>query len=394
MDARISALLFAVVFLFSAAHSFADAQEGERYVSILGSYYDDDEDRLLDDGFSGARLATGYAFHPNWNIEALLSFNDPDGPAAQTQFEVGADLQFVMARQSAFTPYLFVGASYLEVDPSVGEKDNGEALSAGAGVLIDMFGSSNVALRAEYRFRTDDVLGTDFGDQFASIGLQFPFGAKPLPIPPRTPVDPDSDGDGVPDSIDRCLSTPTGIQVDASGCPLDGDGDGVPDHLDQCANTVPGAVVDENGCELDTDADGVVDRNDKCPSTREGAQVDVAGCEIREEIRLPGVNFESNSDVLLDSATTTLNNAAETLRRNPTITVEVAGHTDSDGAAAYNESLSARRARAVREYLIARGVEANRLTSRGYGESEPIADNSTREGKAQNRRVVLRIIDR
>jgi OOP family OmpA-OmpF porin len=155
-----------------------------------------------------------------------------------------------------------------------------------------------------------------------------------------------------------------------------------------------GVKVDANGCELDSDRDGVFDRNDKCPDTRAGAQVDVNGCEIMEEIRLPGVNFESNSDRLAGDDTSTLRDAAESLKRNPTITVEVAGHTDSDGAAEYNEGLSARRAATVRDFLISQGVSPARISTRGYGESQPIADNGTAAGKAQNRRVVLRITAR
>jgi OmpA-OmpF porin, OOP family len=82
------------------------------------------------------------------------------------------------------------------------------------------------------------------------------------------------------------------------------------------------------------------------------------------------------------------------LVKNPSIRVEVAGHTDSDGTAEYNEGLSARRAATVRDYLIASGVAEDRMTTRGYGESQPIADNSTAVGKAENRRVVLRIVER
>jgi outer membrane protein OmpA-like peptidoglycan-associated protein len=93
-------------------------------------------------------------------------------------------------------------------------------------------------------------------------------------------------------------------------------------------------------------------------------------------------------------AANVLNDAVATLKKNPTITVEVAGHTDSDGAADYNESLSTRRAATVRDYLATNGISADRMSVRGYGESQPIADNTTRAGKAQNRRVVLRIIER
>ena len=122
--------------------------------------------------------------------------------------------------------------------------------------------------------------------------------------------------------------------------------------------------------------------------------MDVKGCEIREAIRLQGVNFETNSDRLLPGAEQVLDDAAASLVRNPTIHVEVAGHTDSQGAADYNEGLSERRAITVRDYLIGKGVSADRMTVRGYGEAEPIADNSTAAGRAQNRRVVLRITQR
>ena len=138
----------------------------------------------------------------------------------------------------------------------------------------------------------------------------------------------------------------------------------------------------------------MLDRNDKCPGTRAGVEVDVSGCEIMAEITLPGVNFEPNSDRLVASTGSVLNDAAATLLKNPGITVEVAGHTDSVGDEAYNESLSARRAATVRDYLASRGVPMERMTARGYGELQPIADNNTTEGKAANRRVVLRITSR
>jgi OOP family OmpA-OmpF porin len=123
-------------------------------------------------------------------------------------------------------------------------------------------------------------------------------------------------------------------------------------------------------------------------------QVDVNGCEIKEEIQLPGVNFERNSDRLQPGADVVLREAAQTLMRNPTIKVEVAGHTDSVGEVDYNEGLSARRAATVRDFLISQGVSPARMTSRGYGEMQPVADNTTDEGKAANRRVVLRVTER
>ena len=375
------------------AQALADAADGQKYLSAVASFYDDDKDRLVDDGVSGGKVSLGYAFNQNWNIEGVFGFNNPDGFLEQTQMEIGADLQRVFNRDGALSPYLFIGASLLDIDIDNGPEDDGAALGVGAGFLADIFGDSDVALRGEYRYRADD---SSFRDHFVSLGLQIPFGdaRRSMPEPAPEPADPDSDGDGVPDSRDRCMSTPAGVRVNADGCPIDSDGDGVADYQDECPSTVSGATVGANGCELDADGDGVVDRLDRCPNTRAGAQVDVAGCEIKEEIRLPGVNFETNSANLLPGALSVLNDAAETLKRNPSIKVEVAGHTDSDGAASYNEDLSARRAETVRAFLESRGVNADRLTTRGYGESEPIADNSTATGKAQNRRVVLRVVER
>jgi OOP family OmpA-OmpF porin len=203
----------------------------------------------------------------------------------------------------------------------------------------------------------------------------------------------DSDGDGVVDSKDRCPNTPAGASVDANGCPIDSDGDGVSDDRDQCPNTVAGAVVDANGCELDGDGDGVVDRLDQCLQTPAGARVDLRGCEIKDEIRLPGVNFETNSDRLLPGAEQVLRDAATTLARNPDLKVEVAGHTDDRGAADYNQGLSERRAKTVRDYLIDKGADAANLSVRGYGEVSPTVSNGTAAGRAENRRVVLRLLN-
>jgi outer membrane protein OmpA-like peptidoglycan-associated protein len=145
---------------------------------------------------------------------------------------------------------------------------------------------------------------------------------------------------------------------------------------------------------IDSDGDGVVDDQDDCPGTLAGVAVDMRGCEIRQEIRLPGVQFETNSDVLRSGALTVIEEAAQTLQKNPTLVVEVAGHTDDRGESEYNRGLSERRAETVRDFLVSLGVNADNLSWRGYGEMEPIADNTTPQGREQNRRVVLNIISR
>jgi OmpA-OmpF porin, OOP family len=281
--------------------ALADAQAGEAYFTVMGTYIDDDEKSQLDDGVSGGQFGFGKAFQGPLNIEAYIMAAELDGFPGQSQTGLGVDLQLVINRAGRFTPYLFAGPGYLTLNPDGAPDSDGLMLSGGAGFLADIFGDSNIALRGEYRLRTHDIAGVDTDDNLFSLGFQFPFGARAVTAVPPV-VEADSDGDGVPDSIDRCPGTPRGVSVDAEGCPLDSDGDGVPDHRDECPDTVRGAAVDEKGCELDSDNDGVVDRLDRCPDTAPGVQVDVRGCEIKEEIRLQGVNFETNSDQLLPGA--------------------------------------------------------------------------------------------
>ena len=393
----------------------AAAQQHDDYVFAMGSVLDADRSAGIDDG-NGVLLGAGWMLGNPFNIEAVFQHSRTDGSPYHRHTTIGADLQWLLMRESAFSPYLFVGGGYMKVNSDNQGSDPGAVLNGGAGFRANIFGDSRVSLRGEYRLRDYDAYGQGLNDGLWSLGIQIPFG-DPAPRSvdsdgdgiddnrdrcPGTPAgtvvgpdgcEPDGDADGVVDSADQCPNTPRGATVDSRGCELDSDGDGVADSLDQCPDTVAGAEVGTDGCELDSDNDGVVDRLDECPGTAEGAAVDVKGCELRAEIRLPGVNFESNSDRLVPGASGTLNDAIATLRMNPDIRIEVAGHTDSDGAAEYNEGLSARRAATVRDYLVRGGIDADRISSRGYGESQPIATNDTAEGKASNRRVVLRIIE-
>ncbi|HPF27707.1 MAG TPA: OmpA family protein, partial [Steroidobacteraceae bacterium] len=155
-----------------------------------------------------------------------------------------------------------------------------------------------------------------------------------------------------------------------------------------------GSKVNAMGCPLDgdDDKDGVKNSMDQCPTTPLGDRVDAKGCSLGKEIRLDGVNFASDSDKLLPESFGILNAAADTLKRYPELKIEVAGHTDSRSSDSYNLGLSQRRANSVLAYLRDAGVR-NELSAKGYGESEPIADNNTDEGRAINRRVVLRILN-
>jgi OOP family OmpA-OmpF porin len=235
--------------------------------------------------------------------------------------------------------------------------------------------------------------------------------------------DGDGDGDGVKDSKDKCPTTPKGRKVNAEGCELDGDGDGVVDALDKCPTTPKGRKVNAEGCELDSDGDGVIDANDKCPTVPAPGTAD--GCPVAKDsdgdgimddkdkcptvaapgtadgcpppapapapkkLTLEGVNFDNDKATLRPDAYGILDKAAATLKEWGNAKVEVAGHTDSRSDDDYNQKLSQRRAETVRTYLIGKGVAADRLTAKGYGESSPVADNESEEGRFKNRRVEL-----
>lgn len=204
----------------------------------------------------------------------------------------------------------------------------------------------------------------------------------------------DSDGDGIVDWKDKCPNTPAGVPVDANGCEKDSDGDGVPDWRDECENTPKKAqgMVDEKGCPLDSDGDEVPDYLDECP-TVPGLKVNKGCPEIKREIRqllkkaMQGIEFETGKSTILPVSYPILDQIAQHFIENPTFVIEVQGHTDNVGKADMNKRLSQARADAVREYLIGKGVPAERMTAVGYGPERPIADNKSKAGRAKNRRV-------
>ncbi|WP_280638230.1 OmpA family protein [Hymenobacter sp. 5317J-9] len=256
----------------------------------------------------------------------------------------------------------------------------------------------------------------------------------------------DADGDGVSDKKDKCPGTPAGVAVDPNGCPLDKDGDGVPDYQDKCPDVkglaalqgcpdrdgdgvtdaddacpdTPGKA-ELKGCP-DADNDGVIDQNDKCPGTPAGVQVDANGCpldrdgdgvpdyqdrcpnrpgpasnkgcpEIKAEARkvlneaTRYINFEFNKARLLPSSYPKLQELVRIMNEYPDYSLSIAGHTDNVGADDYNLRLSYDRAAAARTYMLSQGLAPERIESRGYGETKPIATNATKAGQALNRRV-------
>ena len=251
----------------------------------------------------------------------------------------------------------------------------------GAGVKIPQTDALAIKLEAIY------MLGGS-GDHDKALvllaGLNYAFGPKAQMAP--APVDGDDDNDGVLNSMDKCPTTPTGKTVDATGCCVDGDDDkdGVLNSMDKCPTTPAGEAVNAEGCPLDDDKDGVINSSDICPNTPLGEAVNVDGCPQKITLH---VKFDNNSAVVKASSFDLIQKYADFLNKYPAYSSKIVGHTSNTGAANYNLDLSVKRAKAVENMLLEKGVPADRLSSNGEGEANPIADNATREGRAENRRI-------
>lgn len=199
---------------------------------------------------------------------------------------------------------------------------------------------------------------------------------------------PDTDADGMEDSEDKC---PTVIGIAAfNGCP-DTDGDGLQDNEDECPTEK--GVIALKGCP-DSDGDGVADKNDKCVD-RVGP-IDNAGCPViskqvitRFNFAAQAIQFEVNKDVVKPISFNQLNEVVKIMNEFPDYQLIVDGHTDNTGTAEKNQVLSEKRAFAIKNYFIAKGIEENRMTATGYGYSKPLVPNISAANKAKNRRVEL-----
>jgi outer membrane protein OmpA-like peptidoglycan-associated protein len=203
---------------------------------------------------------------------------------------------------------------------------------------------------------------------------------------------PDTDNDGIFDYLDGCPDKAG--PVENNGCPWpDTDGDGLLDKDDQCPyNAGP---VKNNGCPyIDTDGDGVLDKDDECVNTP--GPVENKGCPVVDlEIikrAFDNLQFETAKAIILESSFASLEDLAKYLVDNPTYRIIIAGHTDNQGEAQKNLILSKKRAEAVRDFLVSRGVKEDRIIVQFFGEEKPVDTNDTPEGRQRNRRVEMEII--
>jgi outer membrane protein OmpA-like peptidoglycan-associated protein len=257
-------------------------------------------------------------------------------------------------------------------------------------ISLGMGGDADTHLKAaEDNVRRALEMSKDCGPKQVTIGEK----AAPVVIEKLEPKD--TDGDGVPDDIDRCPLDPEdkdGFQ-DEDGCPdPDNDNDGIVDAMDACPNN-PGPL-ENRGCPvLDRDGDGIPDDLDKCPD-EPGPPPD--GCpkkysllmvkkdriEIKQQVK-----YQTGKFKVLPASYKLLNQVVQVLNDYPKMKVRIEGHTDSVGGESFNLKLSQKRAEAVKAYLVGKGIADDRLEAAGYGLTRPIASNRTAKGRAQNRRT-------
>ncbi len=224
--------------------------------------------------------------------------------------------------------------------------------------------------------------------------------------------DGDNDGDGLADGSDQCpndAEDADGFQDD-DGCPdPDNDSDGLPDAADKCPGEAEDkdGFQDDDGCpDPDNDGDGVLDAADKCgdqPETKNGYQDD-DGCpdDVPKALAkftgaIKGINFKTGSAELLKTSNGTLDAAIKIMNDYPDVKLEIQGHTDNaplgkGSKFADNTALSQARADSVKAYFTGKGIAEDRVVSKGYGDTVPVADNKNAAGKAKNRRVEFKLI--
>ena len=386
-------------------------------------------------------LSDGFTFTATGSVNKIDKFGtnlNPDGSEAGTNtvgdltyFGIDGRVSYSLMNlinSNKFDPYLGVGGGYTWLDDIGAGTLNGTV-----GLKFWITEKLGLDIQSTYKHAFEDYLPKHFQH---SVGLSFKFGGTDTDndgiydqddaCPEEAGLEifngcPDSDNDGIQDSKDDCPNT-AGL-AEFNGCP-DGDGDGVMDKDDKCP-TVAGlkslmgcpdadgdGVADgddncpnesgpaaNNGCPWpDTDGDGILDKDDKCPN--EAGVAANNGCpevkptaEVMEELNSYArtILFDTGKASFKKETDQVLQAMVAIFKEYPRANFAIHGHTDSVGSKSMNQALSERRANAVRDYLIANGINADRLTAKGFGEENPIATNSTRAGRKENRRVEVKL---
>ena len=371
-------------------------------------------------------VGSGFSVGARGSLNKISKFGDEER-ADESYYGLDGTIKYNFLKETAIDPFIEVGGGYTWIDEIGAGTVNG-ALG------INFWFTENIGLSVQstYKHAFEDYLATHW-QHLAGIAVKF--GGtdtdgdgvydKDDACPEVAGLEafngcPDADGDGIEDSKDSCPNEAGSKEM--NGCP-DADGDGVADKDDACPNEA--GLANLNGCP-DADGDGVSDKDDECPNEagpaenkgcpwpdkdgdsvldKDDACPDVAGTvanqgcpEVTEEVQKElndyarTILFDTGKATLNPESTSVFVDIIRILNEYPNAKFTVEGHTDSVGSEKLNQSLSEKRANSVRDFLIAEGIAADRLTAIGYGESKPIASNNTRSGRKQNRRTEINLV--
>lgn len=391
-------LLSAVFLLPLAAH--AEIKAGSVELSPFAGYnFFDNQHNIKNRPVFGGRIS--YNFTSHFGLEGTGEFSKTRvDDKSETQTEQGQftgsddvkiisyhlDLVYHFLPEEKFNPFIVAGYGASHYNPEINDK-NMRLLDYGVGAKYWV--AEHVALRVDLRDKM--TFDENLHNLSATAGLVFAFGgeSKDAVAPVARPDD--SDSDGVIDPSDKCPNTPAGVAVDKDGCPLDADKDGVPDYRDKCPGTPAGVSVDKDGC----------------PPVK---KVVILASEPKEKVKAaaiaPAVVVLAFEDIYFDFDKSTLTPEAKAimkediqiLKENPNAKIRIAGYASASGTEEYNQQLSEKRADAVRTYLVSEGlIEADRLSTIGYGETEPAVyeaspKNLTSDAAAANMRVLFEVV--
>lgn len=327
--------------------------EGNRpHIFLTGSYSKPDSDRGTEDRGTGLQAGFGYPLSEagRWWLEGRFDYSTLEtGAGRGTDFyqsTLGADLQYAFGNREQLTPFLLAGLGYAYNDVVPDSEDSG-AFEAEAGVgLVARIGNLRwLRGRGDARV-VHDSFQDGYLDYRLHLGLEIALGPEKQTVKE------------VPVTVEKVVVREVLVPA------LDSDSDGIPDEFDRCPGTLSGAKVDGRGCVV----------------------------ESQTLIVLRDVSFDFDSARLQLNGQRLLDDVVKFLSSQSELKAEIVGHTDSIGTEAYNLKLSAARAASALNYLVGKGIAAERLSSKGLGKASPVASNETPEGREANRRVEFNII--
>lgn len=366
-----------------------NSEAGSQWIGVFGHYYRADEqkfpnERLFEEG-DGYGFEYGYKFTKDWAARVELAKIEMDqglGTSGNLAGEsIGIDAMYFINESSA---YVFAGARYQDF------YDSRRLGTVGIG--------KHWSVNDDWKIVTEVAGLHDFGeshrDMLVKLGVAYSFGTSKASKQMA-----DQDNDGVADAMDRCANTPLGASVDEMGCEivLDSDNDGIANSLDKCPSTPAGTRVDATGCAiiLDSDNDGILNDVDECTNTPKGDKVDAVGCSVlveKEVSQSLRINFASESAEVRDIDADNIEEFAAFLTRFPNTDVLIEGHASARGDADYNMQLSTKRADAAKALLVNEyGIEATRIRTKGYGETQLLDKADTEQAHRKNRRITARV---